>query len=299
MGLPVNNDSSSVQLSRCEDLWYEDGSIILAAEGMGFKVYRMILAQHSSVFADMLALSSPEANVDPMYGCPLVHLSDPAEDLRYLLLTIHDVSFGERIDRAPFKEFAAVAYLAIKYDIPRLRDRIVARLDRWYPQVIISWKHILRPPLSPAEHRTVIDLARQLQKPVLVPFMMLALCQEGVERILQAELEPDDLLIVLRGLSKLQNLQRKNTYRWLFRGPRLCQTKELCASARDNLADAMERSMDSDSKLRLFTPTPDEDEMWDAGLCDVCTEHAVVAHETRSKAIWDRIPAVFSDSGAQ
>ncbi|TBU51802.1 hypothetical protein BD310DRAFT_962923 [Dichomitus squalens] len=73
------------------ELWYEDGTIILIAHDVEFRVYRGPLAKHSPLFRDMLSIPQP---VEPhlLYQgqgqspeCPLIHLSDSPEDLRHIL----------------------------------------------------------------------------------------------------------------------------------------------------------------------------------------------------------------------
>ena len=73
---------------RDEEFWFEDGTIILVAAGVEFKVYRGVLAEHSAVFADMFSLPQPPndlSNSDAATACPVVHLDDPPEELREVL----------------------------------------------------------------------------------------------------------------------------------------------------------------------------------------------------------------------
>jgi hypothetical protein len=74
--------------------WFDDGNIVLEAEQMQFRVYRGILSENSVIFKDMFNLSRPgsEAEVE---GCPVVHLSDRADDLRMVLEVLH--RFGARL----------------------------------------------------------------------------------------------------------------------------------------------------------------------------------------------------------
>lgn len=68
------------------EIWYDDGSVILQAEGVQFKVYRGVLAESSSVFSDMFSIPQPtSAETELIEGCHVVHLSDSAEDVRYIL----------------------------------------------------------------------------------------------------------------------------------------------------------------------------------------------------------------------
>ena len=79
------------QLTRCEELWFEDGTVVLRAEDTIFRVYRGVLCRQSSVFKDLFEVPQP-ANGECYEGCPLVHMeATPAEDLRDILLAIHDV----------------------------------------------------------------------------------------------------------------------------------------------------------------------------------------------------------------
>ena len=67
-----------------EEFWFEDGNLILTTQGVGFRVYRGLLASQSSIFADMFASSS--ANADEVFdGCPVVQMSDSPGDLAHLL----------------------------------------------------------------------------------------------------------------------------------------------------------------------------------------------------------------------
>jgi hypothetical protein len=83
----------SASQPQCSTPWFDDGNIVLEAEGKQFRVYRGILSENSVVFNDMFDLSRPggEGEVE---GCPVVRLSDRAEDLRIVLEVLH--RFGTR-----------------------------------------------------------------------------------------------------------------------------------------------------------------------------------------------------------
>ena len=68
------------------DIWYDDGNVVLQAQNTQFKVYRGILAQSSPVFKDMFSFPQPPLeDAQLVDGCPVVHLSDSAEEVRYIL----------------------------------------------------------------------------------------------------------------------------------------------------------------------------------------------------------------------
>ena len=65
-------------------MWFEDGNVILVAQGIGFRVYKGALGRASEVFGDMFTLAKP-SDPNTVEGCPVVELSDKAEDFLYLL----------------------------------------------------------------------------------------------------------------------------------------------------------------------------------------------------------------------
>jgi hypothetical protein len=73
----------------CSQPWFEDGNVILEAEATQFRVYRGILAANSTIFKDMFEFAQPEGDGN-VGGCPVVQLSDSAEDLQHVLEVLHD-----------------------------------------------------------------------------------------------------------------------------------------------------------------------------------------------------------------
>ncbi|EIN04253.1 hypothetical protein PUNSTDRAFT_138648 [Punctularia strigosozonata HHB-11173 SS5] len=290
----------SAQLTRCDELWYEDGSIILAAEGIGFKVYRMLLAQHSAVFADMLALSEPSANIDPLHGCPLVHMPDSAEELRYLLLAIHDIDPAAYLKRASFAGVLAVAALSAKYDIAALQDCSARRLEYWYPSDILRWNSTIssRSKLTSADHAKSLRVARKLSlDPSVRVMMMFALCEMGIKAIASANLEPDDLEDVMGGFVKLQVVRRIRSFSWLCGLPKDCPNWRACSAVKAMLFKNLVDLDPTTHKLDLYSSTTEEDlsQHMPQGrdLCSNCTESALDCIRTGSFDIWGDILTAF------
>jgi hypothetical protein len=70
------------------DIWYKDGSVILQADGIQFRVHWGVLSEHSSFFRDLENLPQPpeQPSVD---GCPVVELLDSVVDVKYLLKALY------------------------------------------------------------------------------------------------------------------------------------------------------------------------------------------------------------------
>lgn len=98
------DDSHSPAEPIRSDIWYEDGNVVLQAEGVQFRVHKSILAQSSSVFRDMFSFPQPPPSDEDMMieGCPVVHLTDSAEEVRYVLQAIFERKcvVGSRFMRA-------------------------------------------------------------------------------------------------------------------------------------------------------------------------------------------------------
>ena len=80
----LSSDNKLDSLTRHEEFWFNDGSVVLVARNTGFRVFRSLLAAQSTVFADMLSSSSPSAD-EMVEGCPVVPLSDSPQDVAHFL----------------------------------------------------------------------------------------------------------------------------------------------------------------------------------------------------------------------
>lgn len=87
----VDEDDSVL---RHPDLWFSDGSVVLRAEDMLFRVHISQLVRRSLFFRDLFSLPQPAKDavgLDGTFdGCPLLVLHDSAEDLSNLLKALYD-----------------------------------------------------------------------------------------------------------------------------------------------------------------------------------------------------------------
>ena len=79
---PSGGADHALQFRQDEELWYEDGSIIIVTQDIAFKVYKGPLIQHSPV-NDMLSLPQPSHTISQ--SCPVVPFHDPPYQLRCFL----------------------------------------------------------------------------------------------------------------------------------------------------------------------------------------------------------------------
>lgn len=79
--------------------WLEDGNVVLQAEGKQFRVHRSTLSLNSSIFRYMFGVPQPPEEGETVEGCPVVHLSDSAEDVKIVLDAVFQrrcVNFGNQ-----------------------------------------------------------------------------------------------------------------------------------------------------------------------------------------------------------
>lgn len=77
---------------RHKELWFTDGSVVLRAENVLFRVHMSQLSRRSLLFRDMFALpQGPCGDADKsIEGCPVIELHDSPEDLSNLLIALYD-----------------------------------------------------------------------------------------------------------------------------------------------------------------------------------------------------------------
>ncbi|KAJ7761196.1 hypothetical protein DFH07DRAFT_883716, partial [Mycena maculata] len=126
-------DSQPNELQRIQDLWLEDGNIVIQAETSNqFRVYRGVLAARSPVFRDMFSFPQPP---DPelVDGCPLVSLPDPAPHVTVFLRAIFDSSFfGAFSAPTEYSIIVGCLRLSHKYEVDYLRRRALVHLSSGY-----------------------------------------------------------------------------------------------------------------------------------------------------------------------
>lgn len=82
----INQTGIPATFSRSQ-LWWEDGNIIVEAETTRFRVYKGHLATHSEFFNELFLVPQPPTpdQDELVEGCPVVRVSDTAEDWEYIL----------------------------------------------------------------------------------------------------------------------------------------------------------------------------------------------------------------------
>ena len=83
-------DQGPLPKEKDKEFWFEDGTVILAARDVEFRVYGGLLADHSPVLKELLTKHKHPTRLVFFYGqskamCPVIRLEDSPEDLRHML----------------------------------------------------------------------------------------------------------------------------------------------------------------------------------------------------------------------
>ncbi|KAF9269143.1 hypothetical protein L218DRAFT_976940 [Marasmius fiardii PR-910] len=198
--IPSATRSSPLTLTRCSELWFADGNIILIAEQQfAFKVHRGILAHHSEVFADMLRVPQPmdmEVDEVDLEGCQHVEMpQDLSDDIFHFLKAIYDGLYWMSKRRgSQFPSLVSVLRLSTKYIAPVLRQRCIDQLSADWPNTLDGWdireseatdeRGIYLPRENTAHPVVVIELANEMGLVDLLPSAFYDLSRYGPSKIL-------------------------------------------------------------------------------------------------------------------
>lgn len=158
---------------RCIDLWYRDGSVVIQAGNVLFRVYSGILAQHSPFFYDLFSIPQPE-HQDLYDGVPVVQVTDLAEDFRVFLIAMLDTSYSAISIDVGVKPLLALLRLSTKYLVHHIRKAVLLTLAKMFPLMAEDRKAatILRKATSLKENKGWEILAANCLRDHDAPFLL-------------------------------------------------------------------------------------------------------------------------------
>lgn len=75
---------------RHDSLWLKDGSVIIAAVDLSFKVHSSVLGRHSSVFRELLDETGATGSAETFEGCRVLRVTDKGSTLADFLKILYD-----------------------------------------------------------------------------------------------------------------------------------------------------------------------------------------------------------------
>ena len=312
-----------------EEFWFDDGTIILVARDVEFRVYAGILAEVSPVLKDLFAKPDHPARTVSMPGeltipCRVVQLTDSPEDLRYILRVymptldfrcVHPfvplgcvvlTRSGPSISswkHPSFHMMSACIRLGLKYQITALSDQVLQRLKSAYPASVAEWDRVNAwiPTGFEAQHAIgVVNLARLTGELSMLPaaFLSCLYLGSGVvhgfarEDGTRENLTLDDIGICIRGQATTREASLAGLLRILGVTPSP-DCKGTCKVALRNALRGLEENVSSAMAVDALLHTYRRLLPGDRKLCSACREILDLQYKTERKAFWRRLPELL------
>ncbi len=206
-GRSWENAQSSTRQKRDDEFWFDDGTIILVAQAVEFRVYKGVLVDRIPIFQEMLSLPQPAvSDGDEVALCPTIHLADSARDWRnvfrvlmprqdaksviaicgfvncvYPDCCIYRLFKGSNIS---FETISACVRLGHKYEMKQLYQQAIDYLKDHFTHDFDLWTSI--PTWLPCGFEKcspigVVNLARLTGEASMLPTALWLCCRLGPE----------------------------------------------------------------------------------------------------------------------
>ncbi|KAI0686101.1 hypothetical protein C8T65DRAFT_747543 [Cerioporus squamosus] len=212
-------DPPTVLLQEDAEFWFDDGTIIIEARSVRFRIYKGILAEHSPVFADMFSIPQPATCDDVSAGtqpCPVMELDDSPDDIRNLLRALLPKKQTPIIYAGPpkidFETISACVRLGHKYQVDHLLVQSLEYLEHFYPLEFDKWMEdgvsAGPPSWSPSQAIGVVNIARRMEWPTVLRTALTVCCTLPVPTIVNGfvtsggdveKLDSRDLIRCMKG----------------------------------------------------------------------------------------------------
>ncbi|KAJ7612168.1 hypothetical protein FB45DRAFT_940017 [Roridomyces roridus] len=309
---------------RMQELWFDDGSLVIQCESTQFRVHRSILAACSPVFKDMLSLPQPPDS-QMVEGCPVVQLSDSPIEAAMFLKAIFDPNYFRPFPaRTEYPILQGCLRLSHKYEVDYIRHRALVHLSSRYRttlaehdtadefdsdptpdrnlSTIISWPM----PDDPTYRVAVVQLARQVDALWILPRAFYALSASihelggkalhgAVFNGLSVDLGIPDQMTLLEGHTIQTRASSSEILKSLVVMTQIpdCTAIARCPKERLSLVRSL---LDVESQYPSHPLSVWDVADWDPFerlLCRVCLGALRKAHKKTRQAFWDRLPEIY------
>ncbi|KAJ6630389.1 hypothetical protein B0H10DRAFT_2208051 [Mycena sp. CBHHK59/15] len=296
---------------RVEELWFDDGNLVVQAGRNLHRVYRGVLAKRSPVFEDMLSFPQPPDS-ELVDGCPVVHFPDSEADVTVFLKAIFDSGFFMPYPaRTELSTIAGVLRLSKKYEVDYLRRRALVHLSTGYSTTLSDHDNHSESTRSWSgdeitAHIAVARLAREVEALWILPYAyyLIALCTRDIQEVMDggipdggleiARLDAADQLPFLRGYLVQRDGAMAEIASFLYSatvegcsGGRVCDLARLAAL---NYVQWNHKKFEADA-IDIWVPHNWEYFFSDA--CPACLASLKRLHQESRQSFWDKLPAMY------
>ncbi|KAJ7431896.1 hypothetical protein B0H11DRAFT_2209946 [Mycena galericulata] len=281
-------------LLRSEDLWYNDGTLVIQADRTLFRVHGGLLGTQSSKFHDILSNLPPSQ--EKYDGCPLVVVEESAGEMERLLTVMDDVRWFNRYPVANFTDLEHILLLGDIYGLKGLPKQLISIiLSKVYPSSLDHWLS-RKPPKGYKEMERddfeVLALAKayDIDFRPLLPGIYYECCRYPIATIGDANISRADQKKCLTAMTTFDKDWARGLYTFLFRGPSGpsgCRNSFKCGRARQEwIKDNRGLPVLKDVFSAPF-------EWKEIDLCKVCLKSAKEIYKAGRVRLWDALPSLF------
>ncbi|CAK5281193.1 unnamed protein product [Mycena citricolor] len=290
------------ETTRSDEFWYHDGSIIVLANGVMFRVHQTVLAAHSEVFSSLFNLPQPPAESNELVdGCRVVELHDAPEDVASLLRGIYNPSHFDSVPtglEGLLTWVSGMLRLSTKYFIPTLRLRCITVLKTKFPTTLAE-HDLVSVHREHKRHRKsdqvmrAIKLATECDVREILPYAYFCTSRASLTRILTdapGDVSWREKAICLAGRERLRwaEMSLSHSFLFAFAPSATCVSPLLCAVARGPRKEwrEIERAK-APNPLRAYT-------RWaEMNVCGECVASAQAQHRAGRAEVWTHLPTFF------
>ncbi|KDR67625.1 hypothetical protein GALMADRAFT_257854 [Galerina marginata CBS 339.88] len=307
---PRTHEAPGGEVLQSSRFWFYDGNIVLQAENTQYRVHGSMLSLHSKVFKDMFDVPQPHEPSEPcIEGCPLISLTDKAEDLEEVLSIFYDnIRTNDMRKLTPFRRLAAILRLGKKYEIDYLRDEGLQRLRLKFPSSLDLWDESYYDCLytvSETLRYDAINLAHELSIQTILPALYAAVVKDyNAEDILSGltanekriYLNEDALKHCLIGRDNVLIFVQEHLRDWVGRTDIIpapdCHSTEACQPQKSDVILRLRAFDSSYGTIEIFNPAPALGPKFQK-ICPVCTKSVEQAYKDLRQELWQSLPSYF------
>ncbi|KAJ7132457.1 hypothetical protein C8R44DRAFT_698920 [Mycena epipterygia] len=289
------------RLKRTDRLWFEDGGVIIRAENTIFRVYREVLVRHSLAFRHLFQDSCPD---EVMEGCPLLRLTDAANDMSYFLAALFEYGL---FDPYPARTTLSILYgvlrLSHKYQVDILFKRALKHFSaRYYTSFAdwrarkstLSWQHKgdYIPILSGSTGVCRLDDPYGSLPALPGPKGRTDYPRSSFRRVHSQTrpFPPDFRLESLRISTGRRDIPNVG----LFVGARTCKNPHSCTMHRFRLHAIADRKRRADTEhlLPFDIWTKEDFKVCAKVICSMCMSAIQDSHQRALESLWEKLPGL-------
>ncbi|CAL1717257.1 unnamed protein product [Somion occarium] len=207
--------NASESLKPHPEYYFPDGNIVLLAGSSAFRVHSFILARRSDLFRDLFDIPQPQDDEYSYDGCTVVHLSDSAKEIDFLLFMMYDGgrSYFSAAYSLSFAQVAMMLHLGTKYQMEDVREEAISRLWRCYPSHLPHFDNEVtrRDSIYDAHPFDAIRLAHRFGLDFILPPAYYLCTRMGLDTMVKAARKGwwnfDDLRICMKARKKLRTAE--------------------------------------------------------------------------------------------